>query len=494
MASSSRSQILWSYTSTLCNSVLMVVAAATITRFVAPSEYGLVALAMLCCRFPNYLSQLGMSRAVVQKPDLSEGNIRAAFTLSMGLGLGGFLAIVGLAPPAARFFHEPRLRAILTVLSMSFLFQGATLVSGGLLRRALRMRELALADIASYFISTFAIGLPIAIRGLGAWAIVAATVTQWLFLALFYYAACRHTLWPTFKAAFYSQMVGFGGKATGTSIIEGLGSSMDTLMLGRFSTAFNVGLYNRSFLLIQLPVQNVSSGLTQVLFSRFSRAAAQKSGDSFDLLARFQQTFLAIVFPLCAGAAAASYGIVLTLYGPQWTLAIPVYTILCTAAAAEASAHLPAMQMEALGIFRHKVLIQSLYAISIGAGVFLAIPHGLLVVGMTLAGLLACRSLGLHFFAARYLNRNLTALVSAWLPGLTAALPVWGAVFFVARFSRNSLGLPLALQLVLCILTGLGVSAIAYAAFFKRTVFDPVMALLGLRCCGVQVREAPAHA
>ena len=128
MASSHRSQFLWSYTSTISNTVLQFVAAVTITRFVAPAEYGLVALAMLCCRFPSYLSQLGMSRAVVQKPDLSEGNVRAAFTLSIGLGIAGCLVIAALSPLLARFFHEPRLTPILIVLSLNFLFQGAILV------------------------------------------------------------------------------------------------------------------------------------------------------------------------------------------------------------------------------------------------------------------------------------------------------------------------------------------------------------------------------
>jgi O-antigen/teichoic acid export membrane protein len=64
-----------------------------------------------------------MSRAVVQKPDLSEGNVRAAFTLSMGLGLAGCLAIAALSPLLARFFHEPRLTPVLLILSLNFIFR-----------------------------------------------------------------------------------------------------------------------------------------------------------------------------------------------------------------------------------------------------------------------------------------------------------------------------------------------------------------------------------
>jgi O-antigen/teichoic acid export membrane protein len=491
MPLSHRSQLLWSYTSALSNTFLQAVAAVTITRFVAPAEYGLVALAMMCCRFPNYLSQLGMSRAVVQKPDLSEGNVRAAFTLSMGLGLAGCLAIAALSPLPAQFFHEPRLMPVLVVLSLNFIFQGAILVSGGLLRRALKMRQLAIADTLSYLISTFAIGLPIAIKGYGAWAIVASTVTQTLITAMLYYAASPHALRPTLCRSNYEHIVGFGGKATATSIIEGLGGSMDTLMLGKFSTAFNVGLYNRSSLLIQLPVQNISNGLTRVLFSRFSRASAQGSADAFDLLARFQRIFLAIVFPLCAGAAGAASCIVLTLYGSKWISTIPVFAILCAAVAADASHHLPGIQMEALGRFRHKMIVQLLYLICIGGGVYLSVSHGLVMVGVTITGLTLIRSLGLHFYTAQYLNRGFTVLLSSWVPGLTAALLVGGAIVFVAGVLLKHPGVSTVLQLIVCILTGLGVSSAFYGIFYRKSVFDPLMALMGIRRMKGPVSDSP---
>lgn len=491
MVTSQRSQLLWSYTSTISNSVLQVVAAATITRFVVPAEYGLVALAMLCCRFAGYISQFGMSRAIIQKPDLSEGNIRAAFTMSMGFGVAGCLAIAALSPLCARFFHEPRLKAVLIVLSLNFVFQGATLVSSGLLKRALKMRQLAIADIVSYLVSTFGFGLPIAIKGYGAWAVVASIVTQPIIAAVLYYAASPHTLRPTFQRDNYQHIVGFGGKATATTIVEGAGSSMDTMMLGKFSSAFDVGIYNRSFLLIQLPVQNLSNGLTQVLFSRFSRASAQGATDAYELMARFQRIFLAIIFPLCAGAAAAASCIVLTLYGSKWKAAIPIYAILCATAAADASFHLPAIQMEALGRFRHKMIVQLLYMFCVASGVFLSIPHGLVMVGATLAGLQVCRSLGLHYYAATYLNRSFTDLMTCWIPGLTAATAVGISISLVAEGLRAHPGVPIVVQLFVCILTGLGVSATLYATVYRRSVFDPVMAMLGARRMRDPVPESP---
>jgi O-antigen/teichoic acid export membrane protein len=419
-----------------------------------------------------------MNRAIIQKPDLSEGNIRAAFTLSMLFSLAACCVVSAFSPLFSYFFHEPRLTAVLIVLSLNFVFQGATLVSGGLLRRALKMRQLAIADTASYLISTFAIGLPMAVNGYGAWAVIAGIVTQPLIAALLYYQSCPHTLKPTLQRSNYEQIVGFGGKATATSIVEGIGGSMDTLMLGRFSSAFNVGIYSRSFLLIQLPVQNLSNGLTQVLFTRFSRASAQGATDAYEFLVRCQRMFLAILFPLCAGGAAAASCIVLSLYGSKWQSAVPIYAILCLTAAADASFHLPAIQMEALGRFRHKMIVQLLYMLCAAVGVLLSIPHGLVMVAATLAGLQLCRSLGLHYYTAMYLEHSFMRLLACWIPGVAAAVVVGVSIHEVAGILQAHSGFSVAAQLILCLLTGLGVSATFYALFYRTTVFDPLLGML----------------
>jgi O-antigen/teichoic acid export membrane protein len=457
-----------------------MVAAVTITRFVAPAEYGLVALAMLCCRFPNYLSQLGISRAVVQKPNLTIGNVRAAFTMSMGLGLAGCAVVAAISPLLAAFFHEPRLMRVLIVLSLNFIFQGAILVSGGLLRRALKMRELAIADTLSYLVSTFAIGLPIAIKGYGVWAIVTSTVTQTMITALLYFVWSPHSLLPTFDRENYEHIVSFGSKATGSSIIEGLGGSVDTFLLGRFSSASYVGLYNRSGLLIQLPTLNISNGLTRVLFTRLSRAAGREPADALKLFVRSQRMFLAIIFPLCAGAAAAASCIVLTLYGSKWSAAIPVFAILCAATAADSTHHLPGIQMEALGRFRHKVIVQVLYMVCIAVGILLSIPRGLVMVGVTLTGLQSIRSVGLHYYTARYLNGSFREIIASWIPGLIAAVPVGASISFLVGILNMHPWIGIPVQLIVCILTGFVVSAIVYAALYRKSIFNPLMALVGL--------------
>ena len=46
-----------------------------------------------------------------------------------------------------------------------------------------------------------------------------------------------------------------------------MGSSLDTIVIGRFGTAAQLGIYNRAFMLASLPTYQVHHGIAKVLFS-----------------------------------------------------------------------------------------------------------------------------------------------------------------------------------------------------------------------------------
>src|SRR5258705_3491568 len=135
MTDNNPSQLRWSYLSTISTTTLQLLASATITRFLQPSDYGLAAMAVLCSGLAGYFTQLGMGRAVVQKLNLTDGNIRASFTLSLLTWLGGFIVGCALAPLLATYFREPRLTVVLIVFALKIVFQSASMVTCRLLLR-----------------------------------------------------------------------------------------------------------------------------------------------------------------------------------------------------------------------------------------------------------------------------------------------------------------------------------------------------------------------
>ena len=478
MTDNNPSQLRWSYLSTISTATMQLLASATITRFLQPSDYGLAAMAMLCAGLTGYFTQLGMGRGVVQKPNLTDGNIRASFSLSLATGLGGFAILSALAPLLAVYFREPRLTLVLIVFALNMIFQSVSMVSGGLLRREFRIRDLAICDFAGYALSTFGLGLPLAMKGYGVWALVASNVSQPLIVAMGYWIARPHSVVPTFRKGDFAHITSFSGKASVTTAVEALGGSLDVLIMGRLISPASLGIYNRSLTLSTQPGYNLSTGLTRVFHPTIARAAERSFAECHAILLNSERQLMALIIPFCVGAAIAGPTIIPVVFGRQWAIAVPVYQMLCLVAALDASFHLPAIQLEVLSLFRHKFLMQVAFAVAFGAGIVLVAPRGIVAIATVYACLQMIRTMYLHWLSARSLGRSIWSLLEAWLPGLICSAVV-GGILYLAQFSIvESSDIKPTLRLVMLILLAGATTIGVYRLLFRKSVYEPWMLIV----------------
>jgi O-antigen/teichoic acid export membrane protein len=478
MTDTHHSRLRWSFLSTFSTAAMQLVASVTITRFLQPSDYGLSAMAMLCYALTGYLTQLGMGRAIMQKPGLTEGNIRAAFWLSILTGLSGFTILAALSPALGVYFREPRLPVIILVFGLNLISQSSASVTGGLLRREFRMRDLAICDFLGYLLSTFGIGLPMAMRGFGVWALVGSNVSQPLIVAIAYFVTRPHSLKPTFARADYRHITVFSWKAALTTGVEAAGGSLDTIVMGRLVSPAALGLYNRAHTLSTMPPYNISMGLTRVFYPTLARAAERSRAECLEILVKSQRQMMSLVLPLCTGAAVAAATIIPAIFGRQWTPAIPVFRALCLVAALDASFHLPSIQLEVLSLFRYKLMLQVVFGLCFGASIIYFAAHGgIVAVALAYAVLNAARTLTLHSLSARALSVNVVSILQAWIPGLICAALVGLVLLLTQTQIPGILTWNLAVRLIVLMSLSAVTLAAFYRIFFRSTVYQPWVAL-----------------
>ena len=464
----------WSYLSTLTTAVMQLLAAATITRFLQPADYGLAALAVLCASLAGYFTQLGVGRALIQKEEVTLGNIRAAFTLAMATGTGGCLLLAALSPILSRYFRQPRLTPVIVAFGLNLVFQSAGLVSGGLLRREFRIRDLAICDFMAYLLSTFCIGLPMAMHGFGVWALVGSNVSQQLIAAIAYFVARPHPFLPTFDRENYEQIASFSGKATITSAIEAFGGTLDLSIMGRLVGAAPIGLYGRSLTLSTQPCYQASMGLTRVFTPSLARAAERSVHEGTEMLITSERQLMSLVFPMCAAAAVAAPTIIPVVFGRQWIAAIPVYRVLCLVAALDSSFDLPATQLEIANQFGHKMLLQSAFAVLFAVCILLLAPRfGVFAVACAYAVLQLARSLIFHYLSAKSLHVTLWTLLSSWTPGLVCAGLVATAVGVLQRYGSMATPFHSGVKLTAIMVVSLITIVAVYRGIYRSAVFDP---------------------
>ena len=111
-------------------------------RFLSPKDFGLVALAATAIGFADLAGQMGLASAIIHRREIDSGHLSSAFWLSLAMGIVMTIVFLIGAPVVARFFSEPLLVPILTILTVNALASATTTVPNAMAGRGPRPDEL----------------------------------------------------------------------------------------------------------------------------------------------------------------------------------------------------------------------------------------------------------------------------------------------------------------------------------------------------------------
>ena len=131
----------WSYLSTIVNSVLQIGFTAIMARLLEPAAFGLIAMAGVILRFGSYFAQMGVGSALIQKKEISDEDVRAAFTSALFLGILFCVLVWLCAPFAIYIFDNEKVIPIVRVMALSFVITGLSTTALSLLRRNMKFRS-----------------------------------------------------------------------------------------------------------------------------------------------------------------------------------------------------------------------------------------------------------------------------------------------------------------------------------------------------------------
>jgi lipopolysaccharide exporter len=352
--------IKWTGIATIVHTILQIGYTTIMARLLSPSSFGVVATGLVVLNFASYFSYLGMSKALIQKKDLSNDEIRAAFTSNFILGLFFFLLFQITAPLAIYVNKDPQIVNVIRVISLAVLIESSAATALSLIRRNLKFKTLAIRSMISYIIAYVGIGISLAYFGFGLWSLVIAYVSQTFINGVLAYVMVRHSVLLTFNWQHYKSLFEFGTKITVIGFLEFLGHSIDTLIIGRLSGSATLGLYNRAAFLINLPLQHITTSLTQVLFPSLSKIQNDRE--------RLRRVYLSaislisiVICPLSVGISLAAEPIVLVMLGEKWQAAIPVLQILAISAFFRFTSHFGGVVCNATASLNQKLRLQTSY-------------------------------------------------------------------------------------------------------------------------------------
>ncbi len=304
-------------------------AQVALAHWLAPAQFGLVAMAVPVLSLVQVFNDLGLSQATIQRESISGDEVSVLFWINVAVSLALAL-LVGLAAPlVAVFYQQPALTPILIVLGALLVLSGAGSQQIALMNRHMRYGALAGMDVACAAAAAMA-GLAAAMAGLGSWSLVLMQVANSVTILVLAWALSPWRPSLPRRGTGVASLLRMGGHLTGYNILMYLETSLSTVLIGRLYGSAAIGLYDRAFRLVIVPWWQVSLPVDRVAVSLLSRLAGSPAAYA-RAHAQMLQALLLLTGPGLIWAAAQSDALLPWLLGPAWVGAAPIFRWLALA-------------------------------------------------------------------------------------------------------------------------------------------------------------------
>ena len=371
----------WNLIRVVVLTILRFIASVVLARLIVPADFGIFVIALIVTGFIGLFSTIGLGSSIIQKKLLDERHIRISFTLSIIFGILIYVIIWFLAPFIALFFKETRLVLILRIISVSVPMNSIATTGMSMLQREMKFKSLFFIDATSYFVGYLLIGIILALSGFKVWSLVIGVAAEQfinLVLVLFITKFPKKFL---IKIKESKELLRFGSGIGLINIFTFFANNIDNIVIGRFLTSGQVGLYNRAFQLMKLPSIGISEPVSNVLFSSYSGLQDDIKSIEKAFLRSINAVAL-ISFPILISMALLSKYIILGLYGSNWEGAIKVFQILCIAGILKVIYNLTEPVTRATGKVFAEVWRQFVFVVMLAGGVVIGVHYGIEGVGI----------------------------------------------------------------------------------------------------------------
>lgn len=327
-----RSAVIWSYALTAGRIGVTTVVTFVLAKLLGPTEFGVLAMALLVLGLAQMLLQDGVVAAIVQRDELTEDHLEGAFVAVLLAGLGFAALMAAVSPLWGLANRTPQLTTVCLALAPVVLLHATMLVPEAVLRRRMRFQAVAVRTLASAVAGGVA-GVALALAGAGVWALVAQQVVTAVTNAavLWLISPWRPRRRP--RLAGVRDLLRFSAHSTNAGLAVYLSNRADQLLTGLMFGPLAVGIYRLAIRLPEMVLDVSARSLQQVALPALSRLQHDRAAFAARL-ADLQHVGAVVALP-ALGLLAGLADPLVDFLGPQWAGAeLPLRLLCCYAALA----------------------------------------------------------------------------------------------------------------------------------------------------------------
>lgn len=401
MSGSLRSQSIsgmkWSAIERFAVQGIQFVLGLILARLLTPSDYGIIGMLAIFMAISQTIIDSGFSKALIQKQDRTETDFSTAFFFNIVVGLVCYIILFITSPYIASFFNEPILKDVLRVLAINLFLNSLAVVPVAKLSIKVDFKTQSKASIISTVLSG-GLGIVLAYRGVGVWALVAQSVSHSFVNVLLLWCLLKWR--PQWKYSWESfrKLFSYGGNVLVAGIISTIYTNINTLVIGKFYTPKDLGYFTRGQQFPSLLSTNLTAIVQRVTFPILSIIQ-----DDDERLASVYRDYIKIsslgIFFLLVFLSSIAAPLVDFLLTDKWSDAVIYLQVFCYALMFD---HICAINLNLLYVKGKTNLVLRLEVIK------KAIAFVILIASIPLGVLAICLSQVIYTQIAVYINTYYT--------------------------------------------------------------------------------------
>ena len=383
--------MVWKLSERVCARLVSLVVSIVLARILVPEDYSLVSIVAIFFVFCNVFISGGLNTALIQKKDADDLDYSTVLWATLAVALVMYAGMFACAPLIAGLYDKPQLVPVIRVMGLTFIINAFKSVLSAYTSSHLQFRKFFFSTIIGTAVSAV-IGIGMALRGFGAWALVAQEMSNSLIDTLVLLITTRLRLRTAFSAQRLRGLFAYGSKNFLSSIITVIYDQVNPLIVGlRFSTA-DLAYYTKGKSFPDLVNSTLSDTMAAVLFPVMSKIQ-DNLDDVRGVTRRYIKTASYVLFPVMLGMFAVSDSFLLLLLTEKWLPAAVYIRIFCVSCMFNLINVGNIQAIRAIGrsdiVLILEILKKSIYFVVLAAFVFLSGRPQLLAVSSIVCTLIA---------------------------------------------------------------------------------------------------------
>lgn len=430
--------IFWNFSEQMSRRGINIIITLLLARFLAPSDYGLIAMMSVFLAIGTSLMDSGFRQSLIRIKNATPDDYNTAFYSNLGLGLLSYLLLFFSAPLISNFYHEPKLTLLIRVTSLTIIISSFQLVQLANLSRALNFKAQLQSSFPAGIISgLIAVGL--AYLNFGVWALVIQMLLAALIktVLLWFIQGWRPSI--LFSRTSFLNCYSFGYKLFLSGVIDILFKNIYVMIIAKIFSASLAGYYFFAYKIKDLFIHQLVSAIQNVTYPALSAI----QDDPIKLKSGYRKLIGVTTFllsPTMLLLASVADPIFRILLPAKWLPAVPYLQLMCLEAVLYP---LHSINLNILKVMGRSDLFLNLEIIKktmVAVIILISIKFGIYGI---LVGQIAVSILGYipnSFFSSRLINYPVREQVMDFGPNILLSLIIAAGIYLaVIHFKLSAL-------------------------------------------------------